>query len=65
MELLERFQWSPGYEDGHWIISFMRKGEEKKTNRGSYQCIQITQGWMARGWGQTLFSGAEQQDKSQ
>ena len=37
----------------------------KKPDRGPYKCLQISQGWVSRGWGQTLFSGALQQDKGQ
>jgi len=28
-------------------------------------CLQISAGWVSGGWGQTLFSGAQQQDKGQ
>ncbi|GAB0203212.1 mitochondrial enolase superfamily member 1 [Grus japonensis] len=31
----------------------------EKTARGSDQCLQISKGWMSRGRGQTLFSGAQ------
>jgi len=27
--------------------------------------LQISEGWVSGGWGQTLFSGAQQQDKGQ
>jgi len=33
--------------------------------RGPNRCLQISQGWVSGGWGQTLFSGAQQQDKGQ
>ena len=28
-------------------------------------CLQISAGWVSGGWGQTLFSGAQRQDKGQ
>jgi len=31
----------------------------EKAERGSYKCLCISQGWVSRWWGQTLFSGAE------
>jgi len=33
--------------------------------RGPYKCLQISEGWVSGGWGQTLFSGAQRQDKGQ
>jgi len=33
--------------------------EEEKAERGPYKCLQISQGWVSGGWGQTLFSGAQ------
>jgi len=37
----------------------------EKAERGPYKCLQISEGWVSGGWGQTLFSGAQQQDKEQ
>ena len=37
----------------------------EKAERGPYKCLSISQGWVSGGWGQTLFSGAQQQDKGQ
>ena len=31
----------------------------EKAARGPYQCLQISEGWVSGGWGQTLFSGAQ------
>jgi len=39
--------------------------EEEKAERGPYKCLQISEGWVSGGWGQTLFSGAQRQDKGQ
>ena len=39
--------------------------EEEKAARGPYKCLQIPEGWVSRGWGQALFSDAQQQDKGQ
>jgi len=39
--------------------------EEEKAERGPSKCLQMSEGWVSRGWGQTLFSGAQQQDKGQ
>ena len=39
--------------------------EEEKTARGPYKCLQISAGWVSAGRGQTLFSGAQRQDKGQ
>ena len=33
--------------------------------RELYKCLEISEGWVSEGWGQTLFSGARQQDKGQ
>jgi len=33
--------------------------------RGPNICLQISEGWVSGGLGQTLFSGAQQQDKGQ
>jgi len=41
------------------------QSEEEKAERGSYKCLEISEGWVSRGWDQTLFSGAQQQDKGQ
>jgi len=35
----------------------------EKAERGPYKCLQISDGWVSGGWGQTLFSGAQRQDK--
>jgi len=32
---------------------------KKKAERGCCKCLQISQGWVSGGWGQTLFSGAQ------
>jgi len=37
----------------------------EKAERGPYKCLQISEGWVSGGWGQTLSSDAEQQDKGQ
>ena len=37
--------------------------EEEKAARGPYKCLQISEGWVSGGWGQTLSSGAQRQDK--
>jgi len=37
----------------------------EKAARGPNKCLQISQGWVSGGWGQTLFSGAQRQDKGQ
>ena len=39
--------------------------QEEKAVRGPNKCLQISQEWMSRGWGQTLFSGAQRQDRGQ
>ena len=39
--------------------------EEEKAERGPYKCLEISQGWVSGGWGQTLFSGAWWQNKGQ
>jgi len=31
----------------------------------TYKCLQISEGWVSRGWGQTLLSSAQRQDKGQ
>ena len=33
--------------------------------RGPYKCLQISEGWVSEGWGQTLFSSAQRKDKGQ
>jgi len=33
--------------------------KERRLRRGPYKCLQISQGWVSGGWGQTLFSGAQ------
>ena len=37
----------------------------EKTERGSDQCLKMSKGQKSSGWGQALFSGAQQQDKGQ
>jgi len=37
----------------------------EKAERGCYKCLEISEGQPSRGWGQTLFCGAQQQDKGQ
>jgi len=39
--------------------------EEEKAAGRPNKCLQISQGWVSGGWGQTLFSGAQRQDKGQ
>jgi len=39
--------------------------EEEKAEMGPYKCLQIAEGWVSGGWGQTSFSGAQRQDKGQ
>jgi len=39
--------------------------EKEKAERAPYKCLQISEGWVSGGWGQTLFSGAQRQDKGQ
>jgi len=39
---------------------------KKRRLRGDLiKCLQISEGWVSGGWGQTLFSGAQRQDKGQ
>ena len=38
---------------------------KKRRLRGDVISLQISQGWVSGGWGQTLFSGAQWQDKRQ
>ena len=37
----------------------------EKAERGPNTYLQISEGWVSGGWGQTLFSGAQRQDKGQ
>jgi len=39
--------------------------EEENAERGPNIYLQISAGWVSGGWGQTLFSGAQRQDKVQ
>jgi len=39
--------------------------EEEKAARGPNICLQISEAWVSGGWGQALFSGAQQQHKGQ
>jgi len=39
--------------------------EEEKAARGPNIYLQISEGWVSGGWGQTLSSGAQRQDKGQ
>jgi len=39
--------------------------EEEKAERGPYKWLQISEGWVSGGQGQTLSSGAQRQDKGQ
>ena len=58
-----------GYEDGEGTgASFLRgkaegaglvQPEEEKAERGPNIYLQISEGWVSGGWGQTLFSGAQ------
>jgi len=64
-----------GYEDGEGTGAFVLRGkaegaglvqpEEEKAERGPTICLQISEGWVSGGCGQTLFSGVQQQDKEQ
>jgi len=37
----------------------------EKAERGPHKCLEISAGWGSGGWGQTLSSGAQRQDKRQ
>jgi len=39
--------------------------KKRKLRGESYKCLQISEGWVSGGWGQSLFSGAQRQDKGQ
>jgi len=62
-----------GYEDGEVTGTSLLRGEaegaglvqpeEEKAARGPYKCLQVSEGWVSGGWSQTLFSGAQWQDK--
>ena len=39
--------------------------EEEKAARGPIKCLQISEGWVSGGRGQTLFSGVQRHDKGQ
>ena len=41
------------------------QSEEEKAARGPNIYLQISEGWVSGGWGQTLFSSAQQQNKGQ
>ena len=73
-ELLERVQWRATKDDegtGASLLQGEAEGpgpvqpEEEKAARRPYKCLQISAGWVSGGWGQTLFSGAQRQDKGQ
>ena len=38
---------------------------KRRLREDAYKCLQISEGWVSRGWGQALFSGAQWQDKGQ
>ena len=40
-------------------------GNQLKKNWGPNIYLQISEGWVSGGWGQTLFSNAQRQDKGQ
>ena len=58
-----------GYKDGEGTgASFLREEaegaglvqpEEEKAERGPNIHLQIPEGWVSGGWGQTFFSGAQ------
>ena len=62
-----------GYEDGEGTGASLLRGEaeggglvqpeEEKAVRGPNKCL--SHGCMSGGWGQTLFSGAQRQNKGQ
>jgi len=64
-----------GYEDDEGTGASLLRGEaegaglvqpgEEKAERGPSKCLQISSGWVSGGRGQTLSSGAQQQDKGQ
>ena len=37
----------------------------EETERGSYQCLHIPEGWVLSRWGHSLFSSPQEQDKVQ
>ena len=61
-----------GYEDDEGTGASLLRGEaegagpeEEKAARGPNIYLQISEGWVSGGRGQTLFSGAQRQDKGQ
>ena len=64
-----------GYKDGEGTGTSLLRGEaegagliqpeEEKAARGPNIYLQISEGWVSGGWGQTLFSSAQRQDKGQ
>lgn len=41
------------------------KLKEEEVHGGFYQCVEVSEGRVSRGQGQTLISGAQQQDEMQ
>jgi len=58
-----------GYEDGEGTGTSLLRGEaegaglvqpeEEKAERGPNTYLEISEGWVSGGWGQTLSSGAQ------
>ena len=55
----------PESAPAYWGASGLVQREEEKAERGPNIYLQISAGWGSGGWGQTLSSGAQRQDKGQ